>query len=104
MSKTTGGISYHPNEALAAVIVRAWSDVGFKARLLSGADLGNTASTRAALEDAGIILTDVVVLTPEQYEGYTPKKGQTVFVLPDSIGKPSMDTARIAMAETVFGI
>ena len=104
MSKTTGDLSYHPNEALAAVMVRAWSDVGFEARLLSGAHLDNKDSTKAALEEAGIFLNDVVVLTSEQYETYKPTEGQTVFVLPKKIGKPSMDTARIAMASKVAGI
>jgi hypothetical protein len=105
MSKTSDDCtSYYPNDALAAVIVRAWSDQGFKARLLSGANLTNKANTKAALEEAGISLTDVVVLSPEEYEGYTRTKGQIVFVLPDPIGKPSMETARIAMASTCDGI
>jgi hypothetical protein len=105
MSKTHDDCpSYHPNDALAAVIVRAWSDQGFKARLLSGANLSNKANTKTALEEVGIFLTDVVVLSPEQYEGHTRAKGQTVFVMPDAIGRPSMETARIAMASTCCGI
>jgi hypothetical protein len=105
MSKTHDDChSYYPNDALAAVIVQAWSDPGFKARLLSGADLSNKSSTRTALEEMGISLTDVVVLSQGEYEEYTPAKGQVVFVLPDAIGKPSMETARIAMASTVAGI
>ncbi len=106
MSKTHDDCpSYYPNDALAAVIVQAWSDPGFKARLLSGASLSNKASTKTALEEMGISLTDVVVLSPGEYEAYTrATKGQTVFVLPDPIGKPSMETARIAMASTCAGI
>ena len=72
--------------------------------MLSGADLSNKSSTRTALEEMGISLTDVVVLSQGEYEEYTPAKGQVVFVLPDAIGKPSMETARIAMASTVAGI
>jgi hypothetical protein len=105
MSKTHDDCpSYHPNDALAAVIVRAWSDQAFKARLLSGANLTNKASTIAALEEVGISLTDVVVLSEAEYAAYTPTKGQTVFVLPEHIGKASMETARIAMASTCCGI
>jgi hypothetical protein len=105
MSKTDDHCTiHHPNDALAAVIVRAWSDQGFKARLLSGANLSNKSSTKAALEEMGLSLTDVVVLSPEEYEGYSPTKGQLVFALPHPIGKPSMETARIAMATTCDGI
>jgi hypothetical protein len=98
---------YYPNDALAAVIVKAWSDPGFKARLLSGANHSNKDSTKAVLEQAGISLNDVVVLTPKEYKEHKGKKrkeGQFVFVLPDTIGKPSMETARIAMAVHVDGI
>lgn len=96
--------SYYPNDTLAALIVQAWTDHGFKARLLSGANLTNKASTKAALEEVGISLTDAVVLSPAEFAGYTPTQGQIVFVLPDPIGKPSMETARIAMASTACGI
>jgi hypothetical protein len=48
---------HHPNDTLAAVIVRAWSDQEFKARLLSGANLSNKSSTKAALEKMGLTLT-----------------------------------------------
>jgi hypothetical protein len=105
MSKTHDDCPiYHPNDALAAVIVQAWSDKGFQAQLLSGANLMNKASTKTALEQVGIFLNDVVVLTPTEYAGHKPTPGQTVFVLPDPIGKASMETARIAMASTCCGI
>jgi len=105
MSKTHDDCPiYHPNDALAALIVQAWSDKGFQAQLLSGANLINKANTKTALEQVGIFLNDVVVLTPTEYAGYKAKPGQTVFVLPDPIGKASMETARIAMASTCAGI
>ncbi|MEH2550391.1 hypothetical protein V1283_007036 [Bradyrhizobium sp. AZCC 2262] len=105
MSKTKDDCtSYYPNDALAAVIVRAWSDKGFEGRLLSGANLTNKASTTAALEEMGISLDDVVVLEPKDLGGYKRKEGQILFVLPKVIGKPSMETARIAMASTCDGI
>jgi hypothetical protein len=111
MSKTEDCHIYHPNDALAAAIVKAWSDEDFKARLLSGPKAGKKASTKAALEEMGVSLDDVVVLLPEEHEAFVranqrTKKGQgpIVFVLPHPIGKPSMDTARIAMASTCDGI
>lgn len=96
--------SYYPNDALAAVIVQAWSDQAFAARLLSGANFANQASTKTVLEEVGISLDDVVVLSEAEFAAYTPKKGQTVFVLPDKIGKYTMEVARIAMASTCCGI
>jgi hypothetical protein len=96
--------SYYPNDTLAAVIVQAWSDQAFKARLLSGAKLANQASSKTVLEEAGISLNDVVVLTEAEFAGFTPTKGQTVFVLPDPRGKYTMEVARIAMASTCCGI
>jgi hypothetical protein len=120
MSKTPDCPIYHPNDALAAVIVKAWSDEDFRARLLSGPKAGKKASTKSALEEMGVSLDDVVVLLPEEHEAFVrankrtkkgTKKGQgqgpIVFVLPHPIvtnGKPSMDTARIAMASTCCGI
>lgn len=105
MSKTKDDCtSYYPNDALAAVIVRAWSDKGFEGRLRSGANLANKASTIAALEEMGISLDDAVVLSPQELGGYKRKEGQIVFVLPEAIGKPSMAVAQIAMASTLFGI
>jgi hypothetical protein len=56
------------------------------------------------LEEAGISLNDVVVLTEAEFAGFTPTKGQTVFVLPDPRGKYTMEVARIAMASTCCGI
>jgi hypothetical protein len=96
--------SYYPNDTLAAVIVKAWSDNAFEARLLSGANLTNQASTKTALEEMGISLDDVVVLSEADFATYTPTAGQTVFVMPRRIGKASMEVARIAMASTCCGI
>jgi hypothetical protein len=109
MSKPTGG-TYHPNDALAAVIVRAWSEPAFRNRLVTGPSPNDVArdACKAALREAGISLRDVVVLTEDQVEDYEPAEGhenETAFVLPNPISDaPSMDTARIAMAATVDGI
>ena len=113
MSKTEDCHIYHPNDALAAVIVKAWSDEGFRAKLLSGPKATKKASTKDALEGMGISLDDVVVLLPEEHAAFVrarkrtkkgPGRGPIVFVLPHPIGKPSMDAARIAMASTCDGI
>jgi hypothetical protein len=96
--------TYHPNDALAAVIVRAWSDDKFKNRLLSHPTLTNQANTIAALEEMGIYLDEPVVLELKDHAAFAPSGKQVVFVLPAPKGKPSMDTARIAMAVTVDGI
>ena len=95
---------YHPNDTLAAVLVQAWLDKGFRNQLLSKPDLTNQPSTKALLEKFGIFLDKPVVLEENEYAAYKPNPGETVFTIPTAMGRPTMETARIAMASTCAGI
>jgi len=95
---------YHPNDTLAAVLVQAWLDKGFRNQLLSKPDLSNQASTKALLEKFGIFLDKPVVLEENEYAVYKPNPGEIVLAIPAEIGPASMETARIAMASTCAGI
>jgi len=109
--RTAQTISYHPNDALALAIVRAWSDNAFKNRLLTfspGTAAAQYNSTRDALREIGISIEpplNPVVLTQQQYPSYAPLADQVVFVLPDPIGSiHSFHNAQLAMCITVLGM
>lgn len=109
-SRSDEAISYHPNEALAHIIVRAWSDDRFKNRLLTfPVDLQtpNYDNTRAALQEMGITIETKtpVVLTEQQYANFTSQDDQIVFVLPNLLGSVfSLAHAQLAMSITVRGM
>ena len=116
--------SYHPNDALAQAIVRAWSEPHFRDKLLTFPekdakaiwDKRNSAEyektierSRESLESVGVYLTSPVVLTQKQYQTYKKKHDdEVVFVLPDAPiqdeGKKSLATARVKMTYTVRGM
>jgi hypothetical protein len=103
-------ISYHPNDALAHAIVRAWSDDAFKNRLLTFSEnmqQRDHERTRAALREVGIVIEtmDPVVVTEEQYRAYNEQDNHIVFVLPNPLGAlHSMHNAQIAMCITTLGM
>jgi hypothetical protein len=103
-------ISYHPNDALALAIVRAWSDESFKDRLLTfSADMQTRdhERTRAALREMGIIIESKtpVVVTEQQFLSYPREKDHIVFVLPDPLGSiHTFANAQLAMSIIVLGM
>jgi len=130
-SKSCGGMKcprgpYHPNETLAKIIVKAWTDDDFKKRLLTFDEgtlpdwRGAVAATRLgftrqALEDSDIWLDKPIVLTEDQLASFSEDQlatfiahnGEFVFVLPDpptSSKTPSLGTAAVAMSMVAAGI
>jgi hypothetical protein len=109
--RRAGEFCYHPNEALANAIVKAWSDDEFRTRLLTfpGSDMRNPnyQSTRDALSEVGVNIDKLVpvVLTPQQYATYRRRANQIIFVLPDPLGSVhNLATAQVAMCLHVFGM
>jgi hypothetical protein len=109
--RRAGEPSYHPNEALANAIVKAWSDQEYRRRLLTfpGDNMRNPnhQSTRAALSEMGVTIEtmDPVVLTPQQYATYRRRANQIIFVLPDPLGSVhNLGTAQVAMCVHPFGM
>lgn len=109
--RRAGEVSYHPNEALANAIVKAWTDDEFRRRLLTypGSDMRNPnyQSTRDALSEMGVNIhrMDPVVLTTQQYATYRRRANQIIFVLPDPLGSVhNLATAQVAMCLHVFGM
>jgi len=109
--RTEECISYHPNDALALAIVRAWSDNGFRNRLLTfpvNMQTPQVDNTRAALREVGISIEPPltpVVLTQQQYSTYTRLQNDIIFVLPDPIGSiHSFYNAQLAMSITCMGM
>jgi hypothetical protein len=107
-----GCVSYHPNEALALAIVRAWSEPNYKSRLLSFSETehGNFANpnhtnSSAALAEVGVYIGEPVILTEKQYPEYLNfvKGGpipKALFVLPETLG----GTFNIATAQTAMSM
>src|SRR5262245_57898986 len=105
--------SYHPNDALAHAIVKAWTDPNdFGKRLLTlsvdGPKKKKIESTQRALAEYGVYLENPVVLTEDEYKRYKKERDEVVFVLPDAPGRTegqnSLDTARVKMAFTLRGM
>ena len=97
--------SYPPSDALAQMIVEAWANENFKARLL---DRKNAKELLAA---RGFFLENPVVITEDQYynDYIMENKNEVVFVLPQKPGQcpPGqnlLDTAKLLMAITPNGI
>ena len=115
--------SYYPNENLVVAIVRAWSDPGYRDRLLTFPDgaaadwkaLDRAAAyrkTSSALAEVDVFINSPIVITEDQRSTYVfPKQSLTdanrelLFVLPAVFGSnPTAASARIAMAVTPCGI
>jgi hypothetical protein len=101
--------SYHPNDALAQMIVDAWTDKDFKRVLL------NSGNVKALFAARGFFWNSTskkpVVITEDEYnDGYAQQHDdEVVFVLPDHDGtcppgKTLLETARLLMAVTPHGI
>lgn len=118
-------VTYHPNEGLVSVIVRAWKNEKFHAKLLSydsDADAGdgtsakkpNHARTQRRLGKVGNVHLDrPVVITEKAYkDGYIMRNNnEVVFVIPDKpdqviddAGSETGATARALMAAVPFGM
>ena len=110
-------VSYHPNHNLALAIVRAWSEPGYRDRLLTFKGAYTLASkpaaddysrTSKALLEVGISLAKPVVLTFPQYNapGYKKVEDEVVFVLPDNLTATGFNLpgAEIAMIVTPLGM
>jgi|SRR5215472_3631877 len=100
----------YQNDALADLIVRAWTDTTFGNQLTSGP--GRAAAAKAALDDRGIHMKDPMVITEaEYYAGYTMSDPDgVVFVLPNgtradtTAGHSLLEVAKLLMACTPNGI
>lgn len=113
-----GCISFAPNDALAEAIVRAWTDRTYRDELLTfgekddwkkmsaAARAAKIRKTSEALEKVDVFLDNPVVLTAEQFATYkSSSKDQVVFVLPEPLStKPTLATAKVAMAVTCRGV
>jgi len=103
----------YQNDALAELIVEAWSDTaagGFYQKLTSGNENARSKAAKDALDDRGVHLTKPIVITEaEYYAGYTMgDDAGVVFVLPDAAradaAKPLLEAAKLLMACTPNGI
>jgi hypothetical protein len=116
-------VSYHPNDGLVSVIIRAWQNKNFKDKLLSfdpGEDVSDLSTlpryqrTKRRLELVGEVFIDQpVVITEAQYKaGYVKRdNAEIVFVLPDTpkdlVEGPETalgNSARALMAAVPFGM
>lgn len=100
-------VSYHPNDKLAEMIAQAWTDPGYRDRLLR--------DTANVFREAGIFVDNPVVVTEGDFATQNfQKHQQTVFVLPDPPSAQRfatvpmqgnlIETARVKMAYTCCGI
>jgi hypothetical protein len=112
-----GCISFAPNDALAQAIVKAWTDQSYRDELLTFSDKDNwnkmsaaalaakIRKTSEALEKVDVFLDNPVVLTAKQFATYKSSKDEVVFVLPEPLStKPTLATAKVAMAVTCRGV
>jgi hypothetical protein len=113
-----GCISFAPNDALAQAIVKAWTDQRYRDDLLTFGDKDNwnkmspaaraakIRKTSEALEKVDVFLDSPVVLTAKQFAIYkSSSKDEVVFVLPEPLStKPTLATAKVAMAVTCRGV
>ena len=104
----------YQNDALAELIVEAWSDTpgtgGFYDDLTTGTEKQRSTAAKEALNARGVNLTAPIVITEkEYYEGYTMwDDAGVVFVLPNTAradtAKPLLEAAKLLMACTPNGI
>jgi hypothetical protein len=101
----------YQNDALADLIVKAWSaPVGNP--LTTGTEAARTTAAQQALDDRGIHTSKPIVITEaEYYEGYTMSDPDgVVFVLPNGSranpagGHSLLEVAKLLMACTPNGI
>ena len=107
--------SYQNDDIAKEIIVRAWTDAGFKAALLGtapGATIADriTAATTAlsALPNKPVTLKSAIVLDEDEYHAGWDEDDpdQVVFVLPNSSRAAGnlLETAKMLMASTPNGI
>jgi len=98
---------------VAKIIVRAWSDPGYKKRLLTvpghhgESEEQARERTRAALAEEGINIAEasLVVLNEQEFESYTAKEGEDVLALPEPIGAGrSLKEAKEALVLHCWGV
>jgi hypothetical protein len=105
----------YQNDALADLIVKAWSDIapgGFYEQLTKGAEPARSNAAKKALDDRGVHMAKPIVITEDEYyQGYTMADDDgVVFVLPngsraDATGGHSLlEVAKLLMACTPNGI
>lgn len=102
----------YENDALADLIVRAWTDQPFGNQLTQGNATGRAAAAKQALDDRGIHMKDPIVITEDEYyAGYTMSDSDgVVFVLPNgtradaTAGHSLLEVAKLLMACTPNGI
>jgi hypothetical protein len=100
----------YQNDALADLIVQAWSDPTNK--LTTGTEAARSTAAQKALDDRGVHMSKPIVITEDEYyEGYTmTDKDGVVFVLPNgsransAAGHSLLEVAKLLMACTPNGI
>jgi hypothetical protein len=104
----------YQNDALADLIVQAWTDKSFRDNLTkqSNSEPQRSQAAKDALDDRGVHMTKPIVITEDEYyEGYTMADDDgVVFVLPNmgraniAGGGPLLEVAKLLMACTPNGI
>jgi hypothetical protein len=105
----------YQNDALAQLIVEAWTDPDFEKWLTTRQSDGTSPNAKASLEARGIFLANPIVFTEEEYNSgcHNPDPDGTgvIFVVPDRsrVEQPPhhlslLETARLLMAITPNGI
>ena len=104
----------YQNDALADLIVEAWTEKSFHDDLTkqSNTEAQRSQAAKDALDDRGIHMTKPIVITEDEYyQGYTmADKAGVVFVLPDAAradigsGSSLLEVAKLLMACTPNGI
>jgi len=102
----------YQNDALADLVVRAWSDAGFLNGLITGTPAQRINHAQSALKQRGINLSSPIVLTEQEfYDGWlADNDDEVVFVVPNisravtTAGTPLLETAKLLMGCTPNGI
>ena len=101
----------YQNDALADLIVKAWTDTTFYDKLIKqNTEDKRSKAAKDALDARGVNLTAPIVITEDEYyEGYTMwDDAGVVFVLPNAARadttKPLLEVAKLLMACTPNGI
>ena len=104
----------YQNDALADLIVKAWTDKPFRDSLTkqSNTEAQRSQTAKDALDDRGVHMTKPIVITEDEYyQGYTmADDAGVVFVLPDPAradigsGGSLLEVAKLLMACTPNGI
>jgi hypothetical protein len=100
----------YQNDALAEMIVKAWTDSTFYDGLILGTPAQRSTFARAALRERGINLTYPIVLKEQEFDDGWDRDdpNEVVFVLPKrsraTQGTPLLETAKLLMGCTPNGI